>query len=122
MQSAAPLAPPQPMSRAATPSPICPPGTYKLHVQAKGFRGVDRPNVRIEVASDVRADFALQPGKVTEILTITEEVPLINMTSATLGGTLSNKEINDLPLNGRNYENLLQLRPGVMRYPGGGFS
>ncbi len=40
----------------------------------------------------------------------------------TLGGTLSNKEINDLPLNGRNYENLLQLRPGVMRYPGGGFS
>jgi hypothetical protein len=39
-----------------------------------------------------------------------------------LGGTLSNAEINDLPLNGRNYENLLQLRPGVMRYPGGGFS
>jgi hypothetical protein len=102
--------------------PDLPPGTYKLHVQAKGFRGVDRPNVRIEVASDVRADFALQPGNVTEILTITEEVPLINMTSATLGGTLSNKEINDLPLNGRNYENLLQLRPGVMRYPGGGFS
>jgi len=43
-------------------------------------------------------------------------------TSSTLGGTLSNKEINDLPLNGRNYENLLQLRPGVVRYPGGGFS
>ncbi len=98
------------------------PGTYKIHVEAKGFRGVDRPNVQIEVASDVRADFALQPGNVTEVLTITEEVPLINTTSATLGGTLSNKEINDLPLNGRNYENLLQLRPGVMRYPGGGFS
>jgi len=98
------------------------PGTYKLHVEAKGFKGVDRPNVRIEVASDVRADFALQPGNVNETLTITEEVPLINATSATLGGTLSNKEINDLPLNGRNYENLLQLRPGVMRYPGGGFS
>ena len=51
-----------------------------------------------------------------------EEVPLVNSTSSTLGGTLSNKEINDLPLNGRNYENLLQLRPGVVRYPGGGFS
>jgi hypothetical protein len=49
-------------------------------------------------------------------------VPLVNTTSSTLGGTLSNEEINDLPLNGRNYENLLQLRPGVMRYPGGGFS
>ena len=98
------------------------PGDYKIHVQAKGFKGVDRPNVQIEVASDVRADFALQPGNVTEVLTVVEEVPLVNTTSATLGGTLSNKEINDLPLNGRNYENLLQLRPGVMRYPGGGFS
>ncbi len=99
-----------------------PPGTYKIHVEAKGFKTVERPNVQIEVASDVRADFTLQPGKVTEMLTITEEVPLVNTTSSTLGGTLSNQEINDLPLNGRNYENLLQLRPGIMRYPGGGFS
>jgi hypothetical protein len=98
------------------------PGTYKIHVEAKGFKGVDRPNVQIEVASDVRADFSLQPGNVTEVLTITDQIPLVNTTSATLGGTLSNEEINDLPLNGRNYENLLQLRPGVMRYPGGGFS
>src|SRR5580704_10197288 len=98
------------------------PGTYKIHVEAKGFKSVERPNVVIEVASDVRADFALQTGNVSEVVTVTEEVPLLNTTSATLGGTLSNKEINDLPLNGRNYENLLQLRPGVMRYPGGGFS
>ena len=60
--------------------------------------------------------------EVTETVVITEEVPLVDTTSSTLGGTLSNKEINDLPLNGRNYENLLQLRPGVVRYPGGGFS
>ena len=98
------------------------PGTYKIHVEAKGFKSVERPNVVIEVATDVRADFALQTGNVSEVVTVTEEVPLLNTTSATLGGTLSNKEINDLPLNGRNYENLLQLRPGVMRYPGGGFS
>ncbi len=103
-------------------APDLQPGTYKIHVEAKGFKSVERTNVLIEVASDVRADFALQPGQVTEMVTISEEVPLINTTSATLGGTLSNKEINDLPLNGRNYENLLQLRPGVMRYPGGGFS
>jgi Carboxypeptidase regulatory-like domain/TonB dependent receptor len=103
-------------------APDLQPGNYKIHVEARGFKSVERPNVQIEVASDVRADFALQPGQVTETVTISEEVPLINTTSATLGGTLSNKEINDLPLNGRNYENLLQLRPGVMRYPGGGFS
>jgi Carboxypeptidase regulatory-like domain/TonB dependent receptor len=102
--------------------PDLPPGTYKLHAEVRGFKTVERTSVQIEVATDVRADFSLQPGQVSETVTITEEVPLLNTTSATLGGTLSNKEINDLPLNGRNYENLLQLRPGVVRYPGGGFS
>jgi hypothetical protein len=98
------------------------PGTYKIHVESKGFKKVERPNVVIEVASDVRADFTLQPGQVSETVVVTEDVALVNTTSSTLGGTLSNQEINDLPLSGRNYENLLQLRPGVMRYPGGGFS
>src|ERR1700722_2588415 len=98
------------------------PGTYKIHAEAKGFKAVERPSVTVEVATDVRADFSLQPGNVSEVVTVTEDVALVNTTSATLGGTLSNQEINDLPLNGRNYENLLQLRPGVMRYPGGGFS
>jgi hypothetical protein len=98
------------------------PGIYKIRVEAKGFKVVERLNINVEVATDVRVDFSLQAGNVSEVVTVTEEVPLVNSTSATLGGTLSNKEINDLPLNGRNYENLLQLRPGVMRYPGGGFS
>jgi hypothetical protein len=98
------------------------PGTYKVHVEAKGFKTAERPSVTVEVATDVRADFSLQAGNVSEVITVTEEVPLLNTTSSTLGGTLSNQEINDLPLSGRNYENLLQLRPGVMRYPGGGFS
>jgi hypothetical protein len=98
------------------------PGTYKIRVESKGFKTVERPEVPIEVATDVRADFALQPGQISETVIVNEDVPLVNTTSSTLGGTLSNEEINDLPLNGRNYENLLQLRPGVMRYPGGGFS
>ncbi len=103
-------------------APDLQPGVYMVHVEAKGFKNMERPNVGVEVATDVRVDFALQPGQVTETVTIMEDVPLLNTTSATLGGTLSNQEINDLPLSGRNYENLLQLRPGVMRYPGGGFS
>ena len=103
-------------------APDLQPGTYKIHVEAKGFKSVERPNVLIEVATDVRLDFALPPGQVTETVVVEEAVPLVNTTSSTLGGTLSNEEINDLPLNGRNYENLLQLRPGVVRYPGGGFS
>ena len=103
-------------------APDLTPGTYKIRVEAKGFKAGERPSITVEVATDVRADFALQPGNVSEVVTVSGDVPLLNTTSATLGGTLSNKEINDLPLNGRNYENLLQLRPGVIRYPGGGFS
>ena len=98
------------------------PGTYKIRIESKGFKTAERPNVVIEVATDVRADFSLQPGQVSETVVVSEDIPLVNTTSSTLGGTLSNEEINDLPLNGRNYENLLQLRPGVIRYPGGGFS
>ena len=98
------------------------PGMYTVRVEAKGLKTVERKNVQIEVARDVTLDFVLVPGSTSETVLVTEQVPLLNTATSTLGGTLSNEEINDLPLNGRNYENLLQLRPGVVRYPGGGFS
>jgi Carboxypeptidase regulatory-like domain len=103
-------------------APDLPAGSYKVRAEAKGFKTIERVNIELEVGKDARIDLVLSPGLVSETLVIEEDVPLVDATSATLGGTLSNKEINDLPLNGRNYENLLQLRPGVIRYPGGGFS
>jgi len=103
-------------------APDLQPSTYRVFIEAKGFTSFDRKDITLEVAKDVRVDATLKPGESTEIVTITSEIPMLDTTTSTLGGTLSNKEINDLPLNGRNYENLLQLRPGVMRYPGGGFS
>jgi len=98
------------------------PSVYGMRISASGFKTVEQQRVQVEVAQDVRLDFSLQPGQVAETVVVNSDVPLVDTTSSTLGGTLSNKEINDLPLNGRNYENLLQLRPGVMRDPGGGFS
>jgi hypothetical protein len=103
-------------------APDLQPGVYKVRAEAKGFKTVERVNIAVEVAQDLRVDISLPTGQVSETVVVTDEVPMIDSTSSTLGGTLSNAEINDLPLNGRNYENLLQLRPGVMRYPGGGFS
>ena len=103
-------------------APDLPAGSFKVRAEAKGFKTIERVNIELEVGKDARIDLVLSPGLVSETLVIEEDAPLVDATSATLGGTLSNKEINDLPLNGRNYENLLQLRPGVMRYPGGGFS
>src|SRR5262249_39656855 len=68
------------------------PSTYKVRVEAHGFRAIERENVPVEVARDVRLDFSLSPGQVAETVVVSEEVALVDTTSSTLGGTLSNKE------------------------------
>ena len=96
------------------------PGTYTVRVELKGFKTYERKNILLETGKDVRVDAVLTTGSMTETVTITEEVPMVDTTSTTLGGTIANEVINELPLNGRNYQNLLTLRPGTMIYPGGG--
>src|SRR5215472_9342231 len=96
------------------------PGTYTVRAEYKGFKTFERKNVLLEVGKDVRVDVVLQPGPTNESIVITSEVPMVDTTSTTLGGTISNEIINDLPLNGRNYQNLISLRPGTSIYPGGG--
>src|SRR5271166_1183037 len=98
------------------------PSLYKVNIEQRGFNGFEAKGILLEVGKDVRVDCVLKAGDSSIVVAVTEEIPLVDSTSYSEGGTLSNKEINDLPLNGRNYENLLQLRPGVIRYPGGGFS
>src|SRR5713101_6747407 len=100
-------------------APTLIPGTYTIRVEAKGFKRLDRQNIVLEVGKEIRVDLTPQPGEQAQSVTITEAIPLVETANSTLGGTLSNAEINDLPLNGRNYQNLLGLRPGVMIQPGG---
>jgi len=97
------------------------PGLYTITAETSGFKKVEHAAVRLEVGNDVRIDLHLVPGMVSETVRVTAEAPLITTTNDNIGGTLSNKEINDLPLNGRDYQNLVVLRPGVVRFPGGGF-
>ena len=96
------------------------PGTYTVRVEYKGFKTVERQNIALQVGQDIRVDLSLPPGEQAQTITVTEELPQIETTNATLGGTLSNETINELPMNGRSYQNLLTLRPGMMIYPGGG--
>ena len=96
------------------------PGIYTIRAEYKGFKAFERKNVLLEVGKDVRVDAVLQPGAASETIIITEQAPMVDTTSTTLGGTISNEIINDLPLNGRNYQNLISLRPGTSIYPGGG--
>jgi hypothetical protein len=95
------------------------PSTYIVRAEAKGFKRLERQNVALEVGKEIRVDLTVQPGEQAQTVTVTEAIPLVETTNATLGGTLNNTDINDIPLNGRNYQNLLSLRPGVMIQPGG---
>src|ERR1700726_958662 len=99
-------------------APTLIPGAYTVRVEAKGFKKLERENVVLEVGKDVRVDVTVQPGEQTQTVTVTESIPLVESTNATMGGTLNNADINDMPLNGRNYQNLLALRPGVFVQPG----
>src|ERR1700704_4975910 len=101
-------------------APSLTPSTYRVHAEAMGFKAVDRENVVLEVNGTVRVDFKLQPGDMKQTITVTEAMPLVDTTNAELGGTIQHAIIENLPLNGRNFENLLALRPGVTIYTGGG--
>jgi len=95
------------------------PGAYTVRVEAPGFQTLNRENVALEVGQEIRVDVTPRPGAQNQSVTITEALPLVDTASATLGGTLNNADINDMPINGRNYQNLLNLRPGVVIQPGG---
>ena len=95
-------------------------GNYTVRAESKGFKVFERTSIILEVGKEIRVDATLQPGDQNQTVTITESVPLVETTNATMGGTLENADIIDLPLNGRDYQNLLGLRPGVMLQPGGG--
>ncbi|HVB58909.1 MAG TPA: TonB-dependent receptor [Candidatus Acidoferrales bacterium] len=107
-------------STGAYSAPNLTPGKYSVRAEFKGFKVAERTNLTLEVAQSLRADMSLQPGEQTQTVTVTEQAPVVNVTDSTLGGTLQPGTIQDLPLNGRNFMNLLALRPGVTIYPGGG--
>ena len=97
------------------------PGLYSLKVEAANFKTAIRESLQVEVGNDIKADFQLQTGAVTETIEVKDEAPLTEAANAVLNGVLSNKAINELPLQGRDFQNLLPLHPGVQRDPGGGF-
>jgi len=100
-------------------APTLIPGMYTVRVEASGFKMLERQNVKLEVGQEVRVDVTVQLGEKTEAVTVTDALPLVVTTSPTLGGTFNNEDINNMPLNGRNYQSLMGLRPGVFLQPGG---
>src|ERR1700674_452870 len=71
-------------------APNLTPGTYTVRAEAKGFKKLERQNVALEVGKEIRVDLTLQPGAAEQTITVTEAIPLVETTNATLGGTLNN--------------------------------
>jgi hypothetical protein len=93
--------------------PLLPLGHYSIAVTASGFKSFAQSNVQIPVAQSIRVDVKLEVGQVNQTVTVNGNAINIDTTSATLGETVDNARLQDLPLNGRNAASLLGLLPGV---------
>ena len=98
--------------------PELPIGTYTVTVAAAGFQTSVTRDVIVDVATERRVDAQLRAGQVSETVEVSgETLPLVETTSAELGGTLTTKAIENLPVNGRDYTKLIYLNPGVSGSP-----
>jgi len=95
-------------------------GNYVVTVTQSGFQTSVTSGIAVEVAAERRVDVSLKPGQVTERVEVSgESLPQVETTSDTLGGQFEQKEIVDLPVNGRDYTKLLIMVPGTAGEPHG---
>ena len=93
--------------------PLLQPGQYSVSVQASGFRPVTRSGVQLAVAQTAQLDFSLEVGTTAETLTVTDTAPLLESGINAIGGVVTQDNIEDLPMLGRNSNALMILVPGV---------
>jgi len=99
-------------------SPLAP-GTYNITVTAKGFQKFEAKGVVLEVAQKERVDVMLTVGMITEEVVVSgENVAQVDTQSSEIGATITNKQVQELELNGRNFTQLVTLAPGVISQTG----
>jgi hypothetical protein len=94
-----------------------PPGSYRLQVSKPGFKTIIKPDVTLNVQDALALNFSLPLGAISEIVTIEGGTPLVNTESAAVGTVIDRQFVQSLPLNGRSFNTLLQLTPGVVIAP-----
>ena len=97
-------------------------GTYRLTAQLAGFQTVIRTDVALLLGQQVAVDLQLAPATVAESVTVTGEAPLVDTTTSTIGANIDPRQMQDLPINGRNWMDLTLLAPGARRNEGGGMA
>jgi Carboxypeptidase regulatory-like domain/TonB dependent receptor/TonB-dependent Receptor Plug Domain len=94
-----------------------PPGSYRLQVSKLGFKTIIKPDVTLNVQDALALNFSLPLGAVSEVVTIQGGAPLVNTETASVGTVIDRQFVETLPLNGRSFNTLLQLTPGVVVAP-----
>ncbi len=97
--------------------PNLPPGNYRVQVSKFGFKTIIKPDIVLNVQDALAINFSLPLGAVAEIVTIQGGAPLINTESASVSTVIDRQFVANLPLNGRSFNTLLQLTPGVVISP-----
>jgi hypothetical protein len=100
-------------------APSLTPGTYEVRAGFQGFQTLNRTGIIVGVGQAVRVDMSLQPGTQAQSVTVTEAVPLINVSNEVLSSTVEDTQLDQLPVNGHLYTKVLDFQPGVHGNPGG---
>src|SRR6266853_652999 len=101
-------------------APFLVPGTYDIRVENTGFKMATRRSVDLQVGAVDRIDFSLQVGEISQSVEVAGGAPLLATQNVSLGTVIENKRIVELPLNGRNYLQLVTLSPNVTTEGGAG--
>src|SRR5688500_8102517 len=99
-----------------------PPGRYELTAELGGFGRLVRSDVTLTVAQELTLTLTLRVAALQEAVTVTAELPLVETSRSALGTTITTREIEELPIAGRNFATLAQLTPGVTSTAGSGIS
>src|ERR1700692_2763178 len=90
-----------------------PPGTYTLSVKAAGFRNYEQKGLTLLVNTPATANVQLKVGAAAEVVTVTSEIPALDLVDASLGNSFDERQVRQIPLEDRNVPYLLTLQAGV---------
>jgi hypothetical protein len=99
---------------------LLPVGHYSVTVKIAGFKTSTTSNLAVEAGDRAHADVHLETGGATETVTVEAQTPLLQADNATISSTVTAKAVQDLPLNGRNFVQLIDLQPGANEGAGNG--
>jgi len=93
-----------------------PVGNYEIHVAKNGFAEAVQVGVHLVVGQDAIVDFSLRLGEVSQQLTVNADAPAVSVSTTDISGLVSEQQVRNLPLNGRSFDLLLTLNPGVVNF------